>query len=124
MAVCGMPEPDEHHAENIVKAAIDIRKFLDERAQTHEIKWRVRIGISSGKVTGGVVGVRKYMYDVFGDTVNTASRMESNSEPMRINTSEFTYNNIKDKFVCTPRGAVEVKGKGVMNMYFIEKEID
>jgi adenylate cyclase len=123
MAVCGMPETNEHHAENIARAAIEILEFLVDRAKTHEIKWRIRIGISSGKVTGGVVGVRKYLYDVFGDTVNTASRMESNSEPMRINVSEYTYNIIKDKFVFTPRGAVEVKGKGVMNMYFIEKEI-
>lgn len=124
MAVCGMPETNEHHAENIVRAAIEILAFLEDRAKTHEIKWRIRIGISSGKVTGGVVGVRKYLYDVFGDTVNTASRMESNSEPMRINTSEYTYNNIKGKFACTPRGAIEVKGKGVMNMYFIDKEIE
>jgi len=126
MAVCGMPETDEHHAENIVKAAIDIRKFLLDRAETNDIKWRVRIGINSGKVTGGVVGVRKYLYDVFGDTVNVASRMESNSEPMRINISENTYNIIKDKFIFTPREAIEVKGKGTMNMYFVEdvKEIE
>ena len=124
MAVCGMPETNEQHAENIVRAAIEIRQYLEDRAMTHEIKWRVRIGISSGKVTGGIVGVRKYLYDVFGDTVNTASRMESNSEPMKINTTEYTYNIIKDKFVCTPRGAIEVKGKGVMKMYFIEKEIE
>jgi class 3 adenylate cyclase len=122
MAVCGMPETNENHAVNITRAAIEILKFLEERAKTHEIKWRIRIGISSGKVTGGIVGVRKYLYDVFGDTVNTASRMESNSEPMKINTSNYTYEILKDKFVCTPRGAIEVKGKGVMNMYFIEKE--
>jgi class 3 adenylate cyclase len=123
MAVCGLPEKDENHALNIARAAIEIRKYLEERASTHEIKWRVRIGLHSGKVTGGIVGVRKYLYDIFGDTVNTASRMESNSEPMKINCSETTYQILHDKFRFTPRGATIVKGKGEMKMYFIEEEV-
>jgi ligand-binding sensor domain-containing protein/class 3 adenylate cyclase len=123
MAVCGLPEKDENHALNIARAAIEIRKFLEDRAASHDIKWRVRIGLNSGKVTGGIVGVRKYLYDIFGDTVNTASRMESNSEPMRINCSETTYQILKDKFRFTPRETTIVKGKGEMKMYFIEEEL-
>ena len=123
MAVCGLPEKDENHALNIARAAIEIRKYLEDRAATHEIKWRVRIGLNSGKVTGGIVGVRKYLYDIFGDTVNTASRMESNSEPMRINCSETTYKILQDKFRFTNREATIVKGKGEMKMYFIEDEL-
>jgi ligand-binding sensor domain-containing protein/class 3 adenylate cyclase len=123
MAVCGLPEKDENHALNITRAALEIRKYLEERAKTHEIKWRVRIGLNSGKVTGGIVGVRKYLYDIFGDAVNTASRMESNSEPMRINCSETTYNILKDKFRFIEREASNVKGKGTMKMYFIEEEL-
>jgi class 3 adenylate cyclase/ligand-binding sensor domain-containing protein len=120
MAVCGMPEENDRHAENMTNAALQIREYLEDRAKTHDINWKLRIGINSGKVTGGVVGKRKYLYDVFGDTVNTASRMESNSEPMKINTTENTYNIIKDKFRFTPREPIVIKGKGKMKMYFID----
>lgn len=122
MAVSGIPEKDENHALNMAKAALEIRDFLQERAKTHEIKWLARIGLNSGKVTGGIVGVRKYLYDIFGDTVNTASRMESNSEPMRINCSESTYSILKDQFKFSPRDVKMVKGKGEMQMYFLEGE--
>ncbi len=121
MAVCGLPEKNENHAVQIMKAAIEIKKYLINRATDHEIKWRVRIGIHTGKVTGGIVGVRKYLYDIFGDTVNTASRMESNYEPMRINCSETTYLLLKDHYKFTAREAAPVKGKGLMNMYFLEE---
>ncbi len=120
LCVCGMPDENPHHAENIVKSAIRIIQYLRERNKTSEIDWRVRIGIHTGKVVGGVVGVKKYIYDVFGDTINTASRMESNSEPMKINISETTYQIVKDKFKVIPRGALSVKGKGEMQMYFVE----
>jgi class 3 adenylate cyclase/Tfp pilus assembly protein PilF len=124
MAVSGMPVPEEKHAENMVDAALDILDALTERGKTAEINWRIRIGINSGKIVGGVVGVKKYLYDVFGDTINTASRMESNSEPMRLNISPSTYEIIKDqtdKYTFTERAAIEVKGKGLLKMYFVDR---
>ncbi|MCB2221131.1 MAG: hypothetical protein KQI35_12105 [Bacteroidetes bacterium] len=120
LAVSGMPIRNEHHAENMVKAAMEIRQFLEERNKTSQIQWQIRIGIHSGRVVGGIVGVKKYIYDVFGDTINTTSRMESNSEPMRINVSETTYLLLKDKFTFTAREPMQIKGKGRMQMYFLK----
>ncbi|MBN2897477.1 MAG: tetratricopeptide repeat protein [Clostridia bacterium] len=124
MAVSGMPVPAEHHAENMIDAALDILDALKARGEQAEINWRIRIGINSGKIVGGVVGVKKYLYDVFGDTINTASRMESNSEPMRLNISPSTYAIVKDrtdKYTFTERAAIEVKGKGLLKMYFVDR---
>lgn len=120
LAVCGMPEKNDHHAEHMILAAIEIRHFLENRNSLSEVKWKIRIGIHSGKVIGGIVGVRKYIYDVFGDTINTTSRMESNSKPMEINVSETTYNLVKDKFQFNFRKPMEIKGKGLMKMYFLK----
>ncbi len=120
LAVSGMPEKNERHAYNMLRAAIDIREYLIKRNETAEIKFRCRIGINTGRVVGGIVGTKKYLYDVFGDTINTASRMESNSEPLKINISESTYELIKDMFILTDRGISEVKGKGPMRMFFVE----
>ena len=88
-----------------------------------ESVWQIRVGINSGPVVGGIVGIKKYLYDVFGDTINTASRMESNSDPMKINISENTWKLVKDDFKITPRGEFEVKGKGAMRMYFVEDRL-
>jgi class 3 adenylate cyclase len=120
LCVCGMPVADPNHAENMVRAATEIVDYINKRNENNELQWRIRVGIHTGKVVGGVVGVKKYIYDVFGDTINTASRMESNSEPMRINISEATYELVKDKFTLTPRPVQIVKGKGEMKMYFVE----
>ncbi len=120
LAVCGMPVKNELHAENLAKAALDIREYLKKRNGHSSINWKIRIGLHSGKVVGGIVGVRKYIYDVFGDTINTTSRMESNSEPMQINVSETTYLLLKDKFSFTAREPMEIKGKGMMKMFFLE----
>jgi len=79
----------------------------------------VRIGIHSGSLVGGVIGKKKMTYDVWGDTVNTASRMESHSENGQIQISEPTFHLLKREFVCEPRGEIEVKGKGVMHTYFL-----
>lgn len=119
MAVCGMPVLDENHAQNITEAAKKIIAYLENRNKIAPIKWHIRIGIHSGKVVGGIVGVKKFIYDVFGDTINVAARMESSGESMRINMSESTYRLLKDKYSFEERKQVEVKGKGKQNMYFL-----
>ncbi len=120
MAVCGMPEPNPDHAVNMAGAALEMIEYLKGRNLDTLIKWQIRIGIHSGKLVGGVVGVKKYIYDIFGDTVNTASRLESLSEPMKINISESTFRLIHDGFFCTERPKIQVKGKGILQMYFLD----
>jgi len=119
MAVCGLPASDPLHAQKSVAAAKEIRTFMAARklsAQTFDI----RIGINSGSVVAGIVGVKKFAYDIWGDTVNIANRMEQNSEAGKINISETTYEIVKDQFPCSYRGELEAKGKGVMKMYFVD----
>jgi class 3 adenylate cyclase len=79
----------------------------------------MRIGVHSGPVVGGVVGSKKYIYDVFGDTINTASRLEQCAMPLRINVSEATWQLVRDEYEFQERGSVEVKGKGEMRMYYL-----
>jgi len=119
LAVCGMPIIDADNAKNIIEAARQIVAYIEKRNETSEIKWLIRIGIHTGKVVGGIVGVKKFIYDIFGDTINVAARMESNSEPMRINISESTYTLLKEHYSFEPRGHIFVKGKGNQNMYFL-----
>ena len=85
-----------------------------------EHTFEVRIGIHSGPVVAGIVGVKKFAYDIWGDTVNTAARMEQKSEAGKINISQTTYELVKDKYACTYRGEIEAKNKGMMKMYFVE----
>jgi class 3 adenylate cyclase/tetratricopeptide (TPR) repeat protein len=120
LAVCGMPDPEPENAERIINAGLEIIDFIKERNKTNFVDWDIRIGVHTGRVVGGIVGTRKYIYDVFGDAVNTASRMETNSEGMRINISETTYNHVKNKFSFIERPAIEVKGKGEMRMFFVD----
>ena len=120
LAVCGMPEENPAHGENMVRAALEIKDYLEKRNFESRLQWRARIGVHSGKVVGGVVGVKKYIYDVFGDTINTASRVQDASEPMRVNISEATFRIVREKFIFEERGPIEVKGKGRVRMYFVE----
>ncbi len=119
LAVCGMPEANPAHAERMVRAAVAMVRYLEERNRRSELHWEMRTGVHTGPVIGGVVGVRKYIYDVFGDTINTASRMESHAPPMRVNLSEATYLRVRDAFAWEERSQVEVKGKGQMRMYLV-----
>jgi adenylate cyclase len=120
LAVAGLPKADPEHAEHIVHAAIDINNFMESRyAHLGDKTFRIRIGIHSGSVVAGIVGVKKFAYDIWGDTVNTAARMEQNSEPGRINISQTTYNLVKDKFACEYRGEVDAKNKGMLKMYYV-----
>ena len=84
--------------------------------------WTSRIGIHTGPVVAGIVGVKKYAYDIWGDTVNLAARMEQNSESGKINISQNTYELVKGKFDCSYRGKIEAKNKGMVNMYFVEPD--
>ncbi len=127
MAAGGLPVPNETHAFDVLRAAIEIREFMvnlkEERQKKNQPFFEIRIGIHSGPVVAGIVGTKKFAYDIWGDTVNIASRMESNSEPGKINISKTTYELIKDQFTCTPRGAINVKGGGDKIMYFVEEEV-
>ncbi|MCW3123387.1 MAG: hypothetical protein JWQ38_2879 [Flavipsychrobacter sp.] len=121
LAVSGLPVAQEMHAENVVKAAIEINVFMQRRhEQLGDKTFDIRIGIHSGSVVAGIVGVKKFAYDIWGDTVNTAARMEQNSEPGKINISQTTYELVKDKFTFTYRGQIQAKNKGGMSMYFVE----
>ncbi len=119
MAVCGIPKESPTHAIQCVRAAFDMIAFLEKRKETATIKWEMRVGIHCGPLVAGVVGTKKFTYDVWGDTVNTASRMESNGQPGRINISANTFKNVKDFFECEYRGAIAAKGKGEIDMYFV-----
>jgi class 3 adenylate cyclase/CheY-like chemotaxis protein len=120
IAVCGMPITDENHAENIINAAIDVIQFLRDRNLKYAHIWEIRVGIDTGKIVGGIIGSKKYIYDIFGDPINMASRLESTSETMKIHISETTYNLVKDKFSFDVEKPHDVKGKGKMKMYFVK----
>ncbi|MBX2930538.1 MAG: tetratricopeptide repeat protein [Chitinophagaceae bacterium] len=118
LAVCGLPNENEQHAKKTVQAALEIRDFIAKRKQT-EKTFDIRIGIHSGSVVAGIVGVKKFAYDIWGDTVNTAARMESSGEAGKINISAKTYQLIKDDFEFEYRGKIDAKGKGEIDMYFV-----
>ncbi|MDY0932993.1 adenylate/guanylate cyclase domain-containing protein [Chryseobacterium sp. CFBP8996] len=123
LAVCGLPLKNECHAYQTVLVALDIIKFIEERKKTNPNTLDIRIGINSGSLIAGIVGVKKFAYDIWGDTVNTAARMEQNSEKGRINISESTYQLVKNDFNFEFRGKIETKGKGAMEMYFVNSSI-
>lgn len=122
LAVSGMPTPNPDHATDITTAAIKALRYLRRRNADHPIEWTCRIGIHTGSVVGSIVGIRKYIYDVFGDGVNTASRMQALAQPMHIAVSEQTYRIIKSTIACVPKGQFEVKGGEMVSVYEISAE--
>jgi adenylate cyclase len=123
MAVCGLPVEDPRHAHKAVSAAIAVRDFIEsyktERMKENKPYFNLRVGVHSGPIVAGIVGVKKFAYDIWGDTVNTAARMEQKSDAGRINISGVTYNLIQDEFDCEYRGMIEAKNKGSIDMYFV-----
>ena len=122
MCVSGLPNPDENHARQAVQAALEFQAFLkmyNNALAPDQQPWRLRIGIQSGPVVAGVIGDYKFTYDVWGDTVNTASRLEEHSEAGKINISDSVYNLVKNEFEIEDRGIVHVKNKGDIQMYFV-----
>ncbi len=124
MCAGGLHNSEKDHANRMVMAAFEIAAFVEETKNdvtANELTFDIRIGINSGPVVAGVVGTKKFAYDIWGDTVNVASRMESLSEPGKINISENTYHLIKDTWTCEYRGEIEVKNRGSMKMYFVSR---
>ena len=125
MCVGGLPAVTTTHATDVVRAALEIRDFMqayhERRVAEGKPAFAIRIGVHTGPVVAGVVGARKFAFDVWGDTVNTASRMESSGEAGRVNISAATYALVKDRAVCVPRGKVYAKNKGEIEMYFVER---
>ncbi|GAA4471036.1 hypothetical protein GCM10023189_60820 [Nibrella saemangeumensis] len=120
----GVPIPYPEHADEVVQAALEIRNFLEmsqlERQVKGQFYFSFRIGIHTGPLVAGVVGARKFAYDIWGDTVNMAARMEQHGEAGKVNISETTFLLIKDRFRCSFRGKIAIKHKGNLNMYFAE----
>jgi guanylate cyclase len=119
MAVAGVPRRRADHAQAIARLALDMRAFLDELRAGGEQRVEFRIGIGSGPMVGGVIGLRKFVFDIWGDPVNTASRMESHGVAGRIQVTDATYELLKDEFAFEPRGTIDVKGKGPMRTWFL-----
>lgn len=117
--VGGLPTETDNHAVHAVNAVMEMHNYLIQRNNSSDIKWEMRSGINSGQVVAGIVGTDKFTYDIWGDAVNIASRMDSSSEPGRINISGTTYELIKDYFDCEYRGKLAAKGKGEIDMYFV-----
>ena len=124
LCVSGAAVSDEENANNVVNAALQIRQFVEkarqERMDKGELYFEVSIGIHTGPVIAGIIGIRKFSYDVWGDTVNIAARMEQHGEEGKINISGGTYDLVKDHFICISHGEIETKKKERTDVYFVE----
>lgn len=123
MCASGLPEPDEDHAKNMINAAKEILSFIKEKKKVHNIdeaRFDIRIGIHTGPIVAGVVGKKKFAYDIWGDTVNIASRLEKHCEAGKINISETTYQLVKSDFEFEDRGEVAIKNRAPVSMYYVK----
>lgn len=122
MAVSGVPEAATDHARNIAKVALLLVRYIERRNSSHSRRWECRVGINSGPVIGSIVGIQKYVYDIFGPAVNLASRLEQLAEPMEVVLSEDMYPLIRDDFRFEDQGEVEIKGVGPKRIYTLTGE--
>jgi class 3 adenylate cyclase len=127
MCAGGIPTPNDEHPVKIVQASLEIRDYVrkrnDSRIALGLPPWELRIGIHVGPIVAGVVGRKKYAYDIWGSTVNIASRMESNGEVGSVNVSASVFNHIKDQYQCKYRGKIYAKNIGEIDMYFVEDKL-
>ena len=119
MASSGVPDPTPDHARKAALLALDMREVIAGWAVGDRPGLELRIGINSGPVVAGVIGTKRFLYDLWGDAVNTASRMEANGTAGEIQITRTTYELLKDEFVCRPRGTIQVKGKGQMETWYL-----
>src|SRR5436309_14105247 len=119
MAAAGVPDPHPDNARRAALLALDMRNLVATSAIAGHPGLELRIGINSGPVVAGVIGTKRFLYDLWGDAVNTASRMESHSEPGEIQIARPTYELLKGEFECKPRGTILVKGKGLMEKWYL-----
>jgi adenylate cyclase len=124
MCAGGLPVPNTTNPVDVVMAAIEIQKFIENLKEEKKAQgkpyFELRIGVHTGPVIAGIVGIKKFQYDIWGDTVNIASRMESSGQVGKINISQMTYEKINGRFKCVHRGKIEAKNKGAIDMYFVE----
>jgi len=120
LAVSGMPEINIDHASNICKVALRMRRYLARRNASHPTQWNCRIGVATGPVIGSLVGIQKYVYDVFGPAPNLAARLEAFSDPMHITLCEDTYKRMGGEFKASELGEFEIKGFGKQTLYSLE----
>ncbi len=128
MCAGGLPTETSDHCLQTVKVGLEMQEVMksinEERKKNGLIPWELRVGIHTGPVVAGVVGKKKYAYDIWGSTVNIASRMESNGEPGKVNISAASYAMIKENYQCHHRGKIEAKNVGEIDMYFVEQAIN
>ncbi|MCK5367533.1 MAG: nuclear transport factor 2 family protein [Cyclobacteriaceae bacterium] len=120
MAAGGLKDPSANHAIQCIDWSKQVLKYLKKRNEYSGIKWEIRIGIHTGSSIGGIIGKENKTFDLWGDTINIASRLEKQSLPNKINVSAYTYELIKDNCECEYRGKIDIKGKGSIDMYFVK----
>jgi len=119
MVAAGVPNPRPDHARALALMALDMLEAVNSKDGVGHLGLELRVGINSGPVVAGVIGRKRFLYDLWGDAVNTASRMEAHGTPGRIQMTRSTYELLKDEFLCEPRGTVTVKGKGDMETWYL-----
>jgi guanylate cyclase len=119
MAAAGVPDPDPDHARKTALLALDMRDAVATSPTAAQLGLELRIGVNSGPVVAGVIGTKRFLYDLWGDAVNTASRMETHSRPGEIQITRTTYELLKGEFICEPQGTVLVKGMGRVETWYL-----